>query len=355
MTKNHSKLTLIVDGNWLLMSRFSIINMNNKGRDINDIMKETCLLMIKSINIAIKTFPSIDNVIFVSDGGSWRNNVSIPDFLIQDHISYKGNRVKSDEINWEVVFKKFNEFTDLLTQNGIMTSKSHGIEGDDWCWYWSNRLNNVEKTNCIIWSRDKDLTQLVSRNSDGFFTVCWTKDSGLVLPKINDDDTSFLLNAWYCDNDKILNEVISCAGDKSEIKGNRVIVDKIIRGDAGDNIIPIIYRNAKSSDKKYRVGQKDIPENLNVYSDNDIVTYIDNLLESKSYKGKVSKSRDAIIEHFKYNRMLVTLDKRNYPKDILNKFEEEDLIDITKSIDLTNVENILQAKQVDLTSILMDI
>ena len=87
-----SKLTLIVDGNWLLMSRKSV--MNNRFNTDEELIKELKLLMIKSLNVVLRTFPSIDNIMFVSDGGSWRNNIEIPEFLQKEGIEYKGNRVK---------------------------------------------------------------------------------------------------------------------------------------------------------------------------------------------------------------------------------------------------------------------
>ena len=109
MTK--SKLTLIVDGNWLLMSRLPIIN--SRYADEATMMNEVKALMIKSINVVLRTFPSIDNVMFVSDGGSWRKDVPIPDFIHNkkgEVATYKGNREKSDDINWDLVFNEFNNF-----------------------------------------------------------------------------------------------------------------------------------------------------------------------------------------------------------------------------------------------------
>ena len=55
-----SKLTLIVDGNWLLMSRKSV--MNNRFNTDEELIKELKLLMIKSLNAVLRTFPSIDNI-----------------------------------------------------------------------------------------------------------------------------------------------------------------------------------------------------------------------------------------------------------------------------------------------------
>ena len=166
--ENKSKLTLIVDGNWLLMSRLSVLN--NRYKDELELCQELKLLMLKSMEIVLRQFPSIDNIIFVSDGGSWRNKIKVPKFLEEAGIEYKGNREKSDEINWELIFDEFEKFISVLSSTGITVSRENGIEGDDWCWYWSTKLNE-ENTNCIIWTKDKDLTQLVKTNSDNCFTV----------------------------------------------------------------------------------------------------------------------------------------------------------------------------------------
>ena len=74
----NSKLTLIIDGNWLLMSRLSVLN--NRFADDNELVNELKLLLIKSIKLVLKTFTSVDNIIIVADGGSWRNNLKIPEF-----------------------------------------------------------------------------------------------------------------------------------------------------------------------------------------------------------------------------------------------------------------------------------
>ena len=80
MTK--SKLTLIIDGNWLMMSRMS--TLNGKYATTESMMQDLKLLMIKSINVVLRTFQSIDNIIFVADGGSWRSKVEVPSFLVRD-------------------------------------------------------------------------------------------------------------------------------------------------------------------------------------------------------------------------------------------------------------------------------
>ena len=127
--ENKSKLTLIVDGNWLLMSRWAV--MNGKFQEDNEMCREIQLTMVKSINVVLRTFPSIDNIIFVSDRGSWRNDLEIPSFMIEE---YKGNRELDPSVNWKAIFESYEEFINLLAEQGITTCQVHGIEGDDWCW-----------------------------------------------------------------------------------------------------------------------------------------------------------------------------------------------------------------------------
>ena len=166
-----SKLTLIVDGNWFLMSRLAV--MNGRYPNIDELLRELKLLMVRSTNLVLKTFPLIDNIIFVADGGSWRNNIEdIPKFLVDEGIEYKGNRTHSLDIDWDAVFADYETFLEMLSKSGINVCRERGIEGDDWCAWWSSVLNN-EGTNVIIWSKDKDLTQLVKTDNNGCFTVCW--------------------------------------------------------------------------------------------------------------------------------------------------------------------------------------
>ena len=131
---NKSKLTLIVDGNWLLMSRLAVIS--GRYPDTNELNRELKLLMIRSINLVLRTFPIIDNIIFVADGGSWRNSeVDIPVFLQNDGIEYKVNREHSDDIDWDVIFSGYEDFLNVLKTNGVTVSKEKMIEGQKEIYY----------------------------------------------------------------------------------------------------------------------------------------------------------------------------------------------------------------------------
>lgn len=320
---NKSKLTLLIDGNWLLMSRLSVIT--NSYIDDNELCKNLQLLMIQSIKKVIKKFPNIDNIIFCADGGSWRNDLEIPETVRDDEghiIYYKGNREKSADINWELVFSAYEKLISQFRQYGINSYKEHLIEGDDLLWYWSQKLNK-EGTNCIIWTKDNDLKQLVNINNDKCFSVWWNEQNGMFVKDFNDDDLDFLFNNDYNENDVIFKAITNNI-QITKLDGNYIIIDKIIRGDAGDNIMPVLYKQAPKSTRKYRISPNDIDYSMNWKDDQVVYNYFDSLLKTKKYSKNVSKSLKDIIQHFNYNRQLVALDKDYYPKQIIETLNELD-------------------------------
>lgn len=340
-----SKLTLLIDGNWLLMSRLSVLN--GKYQDDNDMCRELKMLMIKSIEVVLRQFPVIDNIIFVSDCGSWRNGVEKPSFITED---YKGNRVKSEDIDWDLIFSNFEDFINKLKSSGITTSKEMGIEGDDWAWYWSTKLNS-EGTNVMIWSKDKDLTQLVHTTKDKCFTICWSKESGVIAEKIEEEELDYLFNYEYSVNETLFSNIVEKSKGIEYINPKDVIIDKIIRGDKGDNIFPIIEKKSNTNpEKSFRVYKKDLDNTIDVHNDDNIHEYIEKILKSKSYAGKIEKKENDIFEHFKYNTTLVELNKKNYPKEILDIFENYSTYNCTK--DISEAKYKINAEANAITSIL---
>lgn len=343
-----SKLTLIVDGNWLLMSRMSVLQA--RYSDDEKMCQDLKLMMIRSLNIVLRQFPEIDNVIFVSDGGSWRNKIEVPKFLQEQGIEYKGNRIKSEDVNWELVFKEYENLMNKLKKSGITVCKEIGIEGDDWAWYLSRKLNS-EGTNVIIWSKDKDLTQLVNVDKDSCFTICWSKDKGIVTVHTDEDDMDFFFNESYSVNSKIYHSILEKAKESVEINPKEVVIDKIIRGDKGDNILPIAEKKSKTnSNKKFRIYQKDIDPELDYNDYEEYEGYIINLLNKKAYKDKIDKPLEQIIEHFEYNRRLVALQEDSYPPEVLEILKEHSDYNLCK--DVSEVEYQLVAEANKINSIL---
>lgn len=381
-----SKLTLIIDGNWLLMSRLSVLK--NKYVDDFELQHQLKLLMIKSINVVLRTFTEIDNIIFVADGGSWRNNVQIPynailpiDVLVQtlpedkrndisniknididkilsfleennelNTVEYKGTRTKSNDFDWDMLFKSYEDFMSLLQSTGITCCRENGMEGDDWCYHWSRYLNE-HGTNVIIWSKDKDLTQLVQMNEDKFFTIWYNKDNGIVASDVPDDELNWLFNAQFVANNSMFQSLIDKCGKITTINPKTIALDKILRGDASDNILPVVMRYSKNnSNKQFRISQKDIDDTLNYFDDEAVYNFLNKLLNGKNYKNRINKTLDQAFEHFKYNRTLVALDERCYPDNIKELMEEHTDYNITK--DCTIAESQIAAETNGLSGIL---
>lgn len=339
-----SKLTLIIDGNWLLMSRLFVLH--NRFSSDTEMINDLKLLMIKSINVVLRTFPDIDNILFVSDGGSWRNHLEIPNCL--KGTEYKGNREQDEAYDWDLIFKGYNDFISELTETGINAYFEHGVEGDDWCWYWSRRLN-ADGTNVIIWSKDKDLTQLVQTDNNKCFTICWNKEGGVTMQNKEEDDMDFFFNNEFNINEKILNDIL-VKTSVNRINPNSVVIDKVFRGDAGDNIMPVVKRKSNTSEKTFRISEKELDFNINLYNRHEVLNYFNNLLAQKKYIGKVDKSIDDIMEHFDYNVKLVALTESSYPEEILSIMRKytynvnKDTTQITDKInaDKNDVLNILE-------------
>jgi 5'-3' exonuclease len=317
--------------------------MHGRFNDDEEMIKNLKLLMMKSIKIAINTFPKIDNIMFVSDGGSWRNNLPVPEFLAKNDIEYKGNRVKDPSIDWDAIFGGYEDMMSTMKKNNINVYREKGVEGDDWAWFLSTRLNE-EGTNVIIWSNDHDLMQLVKTNQDGCFTAWWEKDRGLYIEDKSDDDLNFLFNMNYNVNEEIFNDVQKNAKCVTKINPKEIVIDKIIRGDGGDNVLSIVLRRGKTSTKTFKVGKKDIDYTMDPDNDVKVKEWIDNLVTSKSYADRIidNKTPEQIFEHFKYNRRLVELEEKNYPNDIYELMTNQ--IDYECNKDITKAEQIMQAQ-----------
>lgn len=352
-----SKLTLIVDGNWLMMSRLSVLN--NQYKDDNQLCHDLKLLMIKSINNVLRNFTDIDNIIFISDKGSWRKHLEIPKCMTKevfgDSIEYKGTRIYDDSLDWDMIFKSFDNFINLLNETGITVSQSPYIEGDDWAWHWSTLLNS-QGTNVMIWSKDKDLTQLVKTNiTTKCFTVWWNKDNGLVTEKIENDtndDLSWMFNYECKDNNDVLNRLKTKSCKTEYIVPLEVVVEKIFMGDSSDNVFPLVLRNSKTAGvtKKFRISRKDLNMSIDITNDDEIKSYLNNLYNLQTYKDRAILKKDDEFEHFLYNKRLIWLDESSYPQDILEEMRKHTTYNISK--DCSIAESKLQSETLGIDSIL---
>lgn len=339
-----NKLTLLIDFNWLGISRASVL-MKGFTKSNSDTIKEQTAnelkdLFARSINVILNRFKDIDNIVIVSDGGSWRKQLPIPKCL--ENVIYKGNRSQTNELDWDLIFKTFNEFIEHCKSLGITCTNHINIEGDDWIWYWSRKLNS-EGIHTIIWSSDNDLKQLVQVDENTqAFTVWYNDKNGLWLPKsINKpfDEFEFFMKPEYIS--PILESVKMNSHKKqlSYIDPLEIIMSKIFCGDSGDNIKSIV--RYEKNGRTYRFSEKDydkivkelqldsIDKFLNSF--NGISKYICSLKKYKTYN---IKEKD-ILDMLEYNTKLVWLCESVIPDTIIIAMNQQEY----KYFDLNNIRS----------------
>ena len=194
---------------------------------------------------------------------------------------------------------------------------------------------------------------LVNIDNDGCFTVCWNKDGGITCLDKDEDEFNFLFNNEFSENDRLFQALVNKSVALNRIDPEEICIDKIVRGDLGDNIQPIIIKKSKNenSTRIYRVSQKDIDKSLNIFDEDKVRTYIDTLCESKSYKNRANdRTPSEVFEHFIYNRRLVVLNEKSYPEHILSTLQSHTDYNVCK--DLSEIEHIIAAQRSELTDIL---
>lgn len=314
-----NKLTILTDGGWLLMSRlfafekgFASDNTAAQKRAAAEAFKES---LSQSMSRILNQFPDADNIVLMSEGGSWRKNLPIPNQL--EDITYKGHREKKP-LDWAAIYKAYNEFAKVCEDVGITVSCHSAIEGDDWAWYWSRRLN-AEGTNVLIWTSDCDLKQLVQVHNN-CFTAWYNDKAGLVFPNTMEwpsDPMDAMLNPPF---QSPYFAKMSRGKKVTYINPDLIVINKILCGDAGDNIKSVVrykkngrtYRFADSDYKKLigEVGIDSMEQFLNRKA--EIAKYI---VESKKFSEQGAQI-DKVLEMINYNTDLVWLNEAVLPDTV---------------------------------------
>ena len=345
----NNKLTLVVDGNWLLMSRY-FMKRDTFRMDLPDSVKENSShqladLMAQSISVILRQFRgSITNIIFVSDNRSWRKDYPMP-LCIESTDTYKGTRKNDETYDWKYIFKSISILSNNLKSIGVTTSNVYGVEGDDWCWWWSRKLNS-EGTNVILWTSDEDVKQLIQEDEDtGAFTAWYERSKGLVLnssmkPKKFDDEDdelgSFMTPIMPVNN---IIKSLSKTTSVSYVNPINIINKKIYIGDQGDNILPIFTYSKKS--KIYKATQKDWSKLINFdnpgYIEKDWCSNLPKLY-NEIYKIKTKGDEqnittcDYFVEHAVYNKKMVWLDESQIPREVQSQMTSVEYKEISPDL-----------------------
>lgn len=321
-----NKLTLLIDGNWLLMSRFIVRQdlfdkTKNDNEDIERAKQSLLDVLAQSVHKIINAYDGIiDNVMLVQDAGTWRKDLERP-VCVTD--AYKGNREYDEDItDWNAIWETADRFAAALRSNNILCVRDWKIEGDDWIAHWSRKLN-ADGINTMIWSTDRDLQQLVSMNRD---TAAWTSwynnKSGLILPKdCNDGDidpVDFFLR--FEDKDFVLDDLMNRTRQMGQkvgyIDAKQILFEKILCGDSSDNIAPII--TVEKNGRRGGVTLQDIRTVLeNNYTIDEFFAHKSDIIAGlygiKKLSGTTRSLQD-IDEAFEYNKTLVFLDDSVLPE-----------------------------------------
>ena len=325
-----NNLTVLIDGGFLLMKCSSVLQkgfaITNSKAQKDRTAKEFKDLLARTIIKTLHQFPA-DNVILMSEGGSWRKKLPVPKQL--EDITYKGHRERKVEIDWDAIYTAYNEFEQTFASYGLTRSQNIMIEGDDWAWWWSRRLN-AEGTNVLIWTVDKDLQQLVQWHNNTF--TAWYNDrAGLILPEEleceTDDITEFMLNPPP--GNQMLDKLISTQHQPIKyINPEMIVVEKVLCGDAGDNIMSVV--RLEKNGRTYRFSEKLCKELCNELNINSIQEMLDKRKQIAKYIVSLPKFAEGnfnekdVVEMIVYNTRLVWLHERTLPDTVTKLMVQEE-------------------------------
>lgn len=274
--------TLLIDGNYFLHSRLFVLPRKKNERLLesedsrSQLMRKLCIDFASEVR---KMNPFVDQIVMAIDSKSWRKDL-FPD------ANYKGTRTHDDSVDWNSVFEIYSEFQQILAKKGVIIHQINGAEADDVLFGWSTQLNN-EGSNCIVWTGDRDLIQLVNYNEATDAYTLWYYNSKRKLIAfegfndiINKEQASDISNDDLLFN---MSQGLSVSGlAKKElnnwIEKNKVTVDeincddfiftKILQGDKSDNIAAVVQWTKKSKSGKilnYSITEKQANKILDQY------------------------------------------------------------------------------------------
>ena len=356
------KHTLIIDGNYFVHSRLFVLPRKKGQILLSDDESKAQLMRKLSIDLASevrKMRPFVDQIVMAIDSKSWRKDL-FPD------AQYKGTRVAKSDVDWESVFQIYSEFQSILEKQGVIVHQVNGAEADDILFGWSTQLNATGK-NCIVWTGDRDLIQLVNYNNANESYTLWyynTKRKLLAFEgfekvlnsrkteEMSNDDLLFNMSS-----DEVLHDetkenlqkwVQSNGVSIEEINCDDFIFTKILQGDKSDNIKSVVTWEKETKGGKirtYSITDKSAYKILEKYKETEGEFYIDhffnkdrvNLLVDIIYKeiGKIDKQE--IKLRFNQNLDLMLLHFNTIPDPIQKLIYQEVEKDLEIEPDMHNL------------------
>lgn len=364
------KHTLIIDGNYFVHSRLFVLPRAKNEQLLGDrdgqeqFMRKLCIDFASEVR---KMTPFIDQIVVAVDSKSWRKDL-FPD------AEYKGTRVADNSVNWENVFSVYVEFQEILAKYGVIIHKVPGAEADDILFGWSTQLNNEGK-NCIVWTGDRDLIQLVNYNEATDAYTMWYYNSQRKLiafegfqnlldsagtANLSNDDMLFNMASNEVMGDKLKEDfqawIVKNSVQIEEVNCDDFIFSKILQGDKSDNIKSVVtWTKATStgSIRNYSITEKHALQVLEKYREIEGDFMVDhffspnrvNVVVDLIYKIVGKSTKDEIRIALYQNLDLMLLHFNTIPtgiqKGIYAKIEDDFNV-FTQLNNLTQMEKILE-------------
>jgi 5'-3' exonuclease len=364
------KHTLIIDGNYFVHSRLFVLPRPKGEQLLGDrdgqeqFMRKLCIDFASEVR---KMTPFVDQIVVAVDSKSWRKDLF-------PAAEYKGTRVADSSVNWENVFNVYTEFQDILAKYGVIIHKVPGAEADDILFGWSTQLNNEGK-NCIVWTGDRDLIQLVNYNNVTDSYTLWYYNSQRKLlafegfedllkgnndTLISNDDLLFNMSSNEVMGDKLKSDFVSWISKNmvkiEEINCDDFIFSKILQGDKSDNIKSVVTwtkRTSTGSIRNYSITEKHATQILEKYRETEGNFHIDHFFSANQVDIIVNliheivgkSTTEEIRIAFNQNLDLMLLHFNTIPASIqkcIYKEIDNDFNVCTQLINLVQMERILE-------------
>lgn len=358
------KRILIIDGNYFCQRVLGQVNMGDSVNNLEtaEEQKNFKIALNNSLVNLWMTFNNeryqlIDNIIFVTDFGSWRKDVEPfrPYYIPEDSnipIGYKEQRkTKKEEspINYDNFYTLITEFVESI-KDLVIVFKINKLEGDDNIMLLANKFANDPSIFAIIFGNDGDLNQVIKDNviifrniksknaPNGEFAINLKTYERLF-------ENSLLSNNLETEYYRTLFSIqIGCTNGTSVIKRDlhngiilatpfRTALVKSISGDKKDNIFSLISWNSTTGTRRYSITENHISKALKKHgysltedtcqrillSKNNLINL---LLSLKEVTKQPNVSSDSIIAHLFHNLRINMLSVNNVPEVYRKEFDK---------------------------------
>lgn len=320
-------VSLIIDGNYILKKTVPILHKTNSlyGK------LHSSLLRVFQNNRQLHHFGKI-YLVCDPRSQSWRKSA---------YPTYKANRKKNEEIDWEFVFIAYEETKQELKElyPSLVILEGENIEGDDWITFLVNKENALGNSTLII-SNDHDIKQLLTVSIDPLYinlmyndmseqaTAFFPKGRELFKYKHgNLFDDSFFSTVYQTSGYESgiieLMDKLSLTSKVVEVSPYLSLLQKIIMGDSGDNI-PSVWQKIVPGKRTVGIGEKGAEKIASLYeaehgefidSGEDFVENLANII-LKNKKLPLDE-KETIMGNIRRNYSLIRLNLSRFPTRIV--------------------------------------